>query len=825
MANKSSYSSVLIFRKLHSNKDFISATEHNLRWKKPLNADPKRDHQNKIHIGGDKSFVDLVNARIKACNITPRKNAVRGLEFVLSAGGPFYKNIKSRDQWVNDSITFLSKNFHGKANIVHLTDHDDETTPHLHIIVTPIVAANDRDGPSGHRKKRKKREWKLDCKGIFESLASKCELGKLDRSAAEFRQSDFISSFKMINRLLAKTDPVAAHLVSKMPPSAVESLANPKLKLVDKRKVLITELNKILSGPSIFNDQVFAKISLPTEMHELKNGYPVGDNLYILNRKLIGLAFPSLIKKCVGRPIGNPTTPFIHQLQVDYFNLCKKLDPKISEPLYRARMDHQELADFFANAKKGQELAAQPLAIQVNPPAPGAKITPEEHTRKETERIQGVLKDALEPLIATAAQNGLLQKEVENLKAGIRRANGPHNQEKQEWVAETEDLKRQIAALKEEQAMLLRRLRTIPLDEVLSKLGYTQRVPGKDNQYQLPDERVIEITGTSFKDLSGRSGLGSMSNRKAAKGAIDLVMFLTGWDLALTQKWFKSEFDHDEALSAAADKYKETLVASPEYKITSADAQAFKEPLNSPLTEDVNQWLSVRAALATAHGLDLQLVDDLRKNSILAANQHGALMCVKYNRKQVVGAMMLGLTPNPVTGIKSFYDTSYDGGYPFSIGSPRDEIAAIVSSPLEAMAYYELSNRKCQVLATQSPLPPAILNGLQQRATETGHPVFLAHSLSSEDETLAEKMKTQLESAGVPTDRHQPPQFHDNAKTWGDLLAASKGKLANFAGLAQEAVQAALEKCKEWFGIDDPPAPPAAEMRPTHAPKIPPMEV
>ena len=149
----------------------------------------------------------------------------------------------------------------------------------------------------------------------------------------------------------------------------------------------------------------------------------------------------------------------------------------------------------------------------------------------------------------------------------------------------------------------------------------------------------------------------------------------------------------------------------------------------------------------------------------------------------------------------------------------------MISSPLEALAYYELSHRKCQALATQSPLPPAILASLKQRANETGHPVFLAHSLSPEDESLAEKMKIQLESAGIPTARHQPPQFHDNAKTWGDLLLVSKGKLANYAGLAQEAVQAALEKCKEWFGIDDPPAPPAAEMKPTHAPKIPPMEV
>ena len=427
---------------------------------------------------------------------------------------------------------------------------------------------------------------------------------------------------------------------------------------------------------------------------------------------------------------------------------------------------------------------------------------------------------ALKPLVALATESQLLRQEVEELKEGIRQVNRPLEPIRQKLVAENEGLQQQMVALKADHDKLLHRLRTVPLDEVLLKLGFNQRVPGQPNQFHLPDERVIEITQSSFVDLTGRFGLGKMSDRKRGKGALDLTMFVTGWDFALAQKWLGKSFGVEPAVNESAEHLAKDL----EKKVTDAESQAFTYQARSPFEPDEVQWRQVRQLLATERGLDPQLLDDLQRKALIDANKAGSLVCVKLNKRSFVGGLALGLKPNPMTGTTSVYQSQDDDGYPFVIGTPQDEFAAVISSPLEALAYYELSHRKCQVLATQSPLPPAILASLKQRANETGHPVFLAHSLSPEDESLAEKMKTQLESAGVPTTRHQPPQFHDKAKTWGDLLLVSKGKLANYAGLAQEAVQAALLKCKEWFGIDDPPAPPAAEMKPTHAPEIPKMK-
>jgi len=213
-----SYSSVLRFRKISEAKDFAGATAHNLRSKMPGNADPKRRWKNKTLIGGAEDFLELVNARLKECHIKPRKNACRALEFILTAGPEFFNKISSRDQWVKNATVFLEQRY-GKANIVHLMAHYDETTPHLHAIVVPVVKANDHNGPI--RKNRKKREWKLDAKGILESLEAEREMGGIDRSAAEFRQADLTTSFRMIKRLNAKADPSAAFLATKMSPATL----------------------------------------------------------------------------------------------------------------------------------------------------------------------------------------------------------------------------------------------------------------------------------------------------------------------------------------------------------------------------------------------------------------------------------------------------------------------------------------------------------------------------------------------------------------------------------------------------------------------------
>jgi hypothetical protein len=810
MKNKS-YSSVLIFRKLKTDADLIGAAEHNARWKKPKNANPARSGENINAVGGDKSILDLVRDRIKTCQITPRTNAVLALEFVLSAGRDFFKNIKPREnEWVKSATDFLGK-ICGLDNVVHVSLHKDESTTHLHALVVPIVKANDKEGP--FRKNHKHRVWKLDAKGIFEKFARERDRGRFDRSAASFCQSDFKTPFKFIQKMIAKADPVSVCLVNKMEPAALVSFSDRKTKLSKKRKILIAEMNRILAGPSLYYEPVFAQLQLPPETVELKNQCPTGDDLYCLNRRLIEAAYDGLIIKGIGRPIGNPTAPYMHDLQVKYFGLCQEMDKEISAPLYGAKMCHQRLTEFYAALEKGMKSGEQVADVQVNPKP--ILMAAGQHAEEETARI----KESLSPLIASHAEVQFLRHENEELKAGIRQLNDKYAQDKQDWVTES-------ASLKAANDDLRHQMRLIPLDQVMKKLGYPH-VPGKPYQFQMPDERVIEIsepvTGNakaSFKDISGHTGLGQMGQRTSGKGAIDLVMFLTGWDLMLTQKWLNNNFALDEVLNVSADKIKDELRLELGQPATAEHSRSFANRQVAPFVSDSGKWLQVRQSLTADYGLDWQMLEDLRQKNLIDANQHGSLVCVKRNGKQFVGGTALGLKPNPLTGTTSVYETSDDNGYPFILGNPQAEIFAIVASPLEALAFYELSGCNSRVLASQSPLPPAIVADLKQHVADTNQPVFLAYGWSPEDEEFAKKMKSQLETAGVATTSCRPPILHDQLKSWDNLLLATKGKLKKSVSVSPDSIKTALENFKEQFGVSPSPTPASPDIGQTNGPQI-----
>lgn len=66
-----------------------------------------------------------------------RKNAVLAVEVILtfSSGAISDENIKP---WIEKSAEFLANNFGGWGNIYDISYHADETSPHLHALLTPI---------------------------------------------------------------------------------------------------------------------------------------------------------------------------------------------------------------------------------------------------------------------------------------------------------------------------------------------------------------------------------------------------------------------------------------------------------------------------------------------------------------------------------------------------------------------------------------------------------------------------------------------------------------------------------------------------------------
>jgi hypothetical protein len=83
------------------------------------------------------------NDRIKSAKLArkPQKNASSGIEFNISASPEWFeKNRKIEDQlkFFNDALLFLGDKY-GMKNVLGYGIHFDEKTPHMHVLMVPII--------------------------------------------------------------------------------------------------------------------------------------------------------------------------------------------------------------------------------------------------------------------------------------------------------------------------------------------------------------------------------------------------------------------------------------------------------------------------------------------------------------------------------------------------------------------------------------------------------------------------------------------------------------------------------------------------------------
>lgn len=80
-----------------------------------------------------------INQRLKETGVKVRKNSVHAIEYVIGASPDFFAaDVYSVEGYLSHCLAFLKKK-HGIDNIISIHTHYDESTPHMHVIVTPIV--------------------------------------------------------------------------------------------------------------------------------------------------------------------------------------------------------------------------------------------------------------------------------------------------------------------------------------------------------------------------------------------------------------------------------------------------------------------------------------------------------------------------------------------------------------------------------------------------------------------------------------------------------------------------------------------------------------
>lgn len=117
---------------------------HNLRQYKTVapNIDGEKSKSNVVLIECD-NFASAINKRVEEIQSQQkrkiRKDCPRALEYVISASSEFFESAteKEKSDYFNKSLEYL-KSRHGNENVISAVIHNDETTPHMHVVVVPV---------------------------------------------------------------------------------------------------------------------------------------------------------------------------------------------------------------------------------------------------------------------------------------------------------------------------------------------------------------------------------------------------------------------------------------------------------------------------------------------------------------------------------------------------------------------------------------------------------------------------------------------------------------------------------------------------------------
>ena len=133
----------MAWEKMKTKNHFEKSMAHNFRQESVSNADPEKMHLNKELVKlKDENYWEAYERKIKESEAykgktKPRKDAVRGLEVMLTRTGMDDPSKFNQEEWERKNVEWLEKTF-GKGNVVSAVCHYDETTPHIHAIVIPM---------------------------------------------------------------------------------------------------------------------------------------------------------------------------------------------------------------------------------------------------------------------------------------------------------------------------------------------------------------------------------------------------------------------------------------------------------------------------------------------------------------------------------------------------------------------------------------------------------------------------------------------------------------------------------------------------------------
>lgn len=135
--------SIVRVNKMKTQEHFERSMEHNFRLVPVSNADPAKAHLNKTLVEmKEKDYLEAYYSRINNSSFYKtrkvRKDAVKGVEVMLTCSGEVNPKLFEQKRWEAENVKWLQGKF-GVENVVSVVAHYDESSPHIHAIVVPLV--------------------------------------------------------------------------------------------------------------------------------------------------------------------------------------------------------------------------------------------------------------------------------------------------------------------------------------------------------------------------------------------------------------------------------------------------------------------------------------------------------------------------------------------------------------------------------------------------------------------------------------------------------------------------------------------------------------
>jgi DNA-binding TFAR19-related protein (PDSD5 family) len=256
------------------------SASHNFRDKKTLNADPLQTHKNEFEgsISSDELLTKL-DERLATVK-TVRKNAVRCVEFLITASPEFFK-IRKGDRYLNEAKQWLNDKF-GADNVLNFTVHRDETSPHLIAYVVPIDKKGNLNARAffGGSAKMTALQDEFNAK-----VAKKYELKRgLRGSKAKHEQiSDYYKRVNTPTPDLSFFDAKASYKAE----NAKRKEAEAKAKKMERERVKLAEKNQSLQNQvnQFFEDEKLTRLA---SARLIKNAFSKAELSKMFNVEIVG---------------------------------------------------------------------------------------------------------------------------------------------------------------------------------------------------------------------------------------------------------------------------------------------------------------------------------------------------------------------------------------------------------------------------------------------------------------------------------------------------------------------------------------------------------